>query len=394
MTTPIRIALDIGELHFLETYRANTCLGVLRYAQTQGAWELYFNDQHYSLLGKYRTLEELPPLGVRGIIMATCNAEKWARVQALGLHGVALCNADPAPGMPAVLTDDEEVGAMAADHFVERGFRHLGFCGSHSVPWDETRWRGFRDRARHHCLEPLHFESRHTNDPGGNLQRAGALEQWLRVSPRPLAVLGADDTHAFQVLDMAKRQGIAIPRELGILGVDNNPLICTATSPTLSSMELDPFGVGYRAAQLLDELLAGGSYPEPVLIPPLAIHVRQSTDILAVDDAMVVAAMTFIRQNLASPIGVDEVARAVAVSRRTLEVRFREVLSTTVGEHIRQQRIAKAKNLLHDRHVSIDQTAHLVGYRTGSHFCSAFRAQTGESPGQWRQKHLGRQAPG
>jgi LacI family transcriptional regulator len=381
----IRIAVDFGAIHFLENYRANAYLGVLRYAQSRGGWEIFYNEEHFSLMGKFQRLEDLPRLGVRGIVMSTCDPEKWRLIRGMGLKAVCLSNDPPVRGLPLVLSDDALAGKLAAEHFAERGFRHLGFCGSKEVSWDRARWEGFNAAAQSSGATTKHFESGHNKGVAANRATATRLAKWLLAAPRPFAVLGADDAHARQALDIALRHGLRIPHDVAILGIDNNPLICTATSPALSSIELDPFGVGYRAASLLDELLSGAKVaPGPILLPPKGVRDRESTDVLASGDPVLITAVEFMKRSLGEPIGVDEIAQAAGVSRRTLEIRFREAFGSTVARSLFERRIAKAKNLLQDLHLTIDQVAAEVGFRTTSHFCARFRETTGQSPAAWR----------
>lgn len=382
-----RIALDIGSLHYLETYRATACRGVLRYAQTAGTWELLYNDHHFSLTGKYRRLADLPRLGAEGIILFCCDRRQRQQLQRLPLVAVTLSSDAPGAGLPAVLSDDEAVGRLGAEHFLERGFRSLGFCGAPAVPWDAARWRGFAERAAALGAEASLFRSVHSSDPAASRRLGRRLSGWLAAAPKPFAVLGADDTYAFQVLEAAQRLGLRVPQEVAVLGVDNNLLVCSSTQPPLSSIEQDAFQAGYRAAQMMEDLLNGAAPPRaPLLVAPRGVQVRASSDVFAVADPVVEAAVAFIGERLAQPLGVEAIAAAAGVSRRTLEVRFSARLGTTLNRFLRQRRLERAKALLLDPNLSVQEVARLSGYPSPSHFCAQFREATAATPAVWRQQ--------
>src|SRR5207249_2912841 len=124
-------------------------------------------------------------------------------------------------------------------------------------------------------------------------------------------------------------------------------LLCELARPPLTSVIAPAEHVGYEAAALLDRLLAGQKPPErPLLFPPLGVVARQSSDLLAIEDAAVAAAVRFIRAHGHQPIQVRDVLEAVPVSRRSLELRFQKVVQRTLWEEIRRVHLERAKNLL------------------------------------------------
>ena len=96
--------------------------------------------------------------------------------------------------------------------------------------------------------------------------------------------------------------------------MDNEELACTRYPP-LSSVVPNARMIGYEAAALLDRLMR--SEPEPtnqLTIPPVEVATRLSTDINAIPDSDVAAAVRFIREHACQGIGVDDVLSRLPVS--------------------------------------------------------------------------------
>ena len=118
--------------------------------------------------------------------------------------------------------------------------------------------------------------------------------------------------------------GLNIPDEIAVLGVDDDDLECMMATPPLSSVAIPAEQIGYEAAQLLDRIMSGEKVSkEPVVLPPIRVVTRQSTDTLAVDDPAVAAALVFIRQNIAENLSVAKIVAEVGIVRRELERKFR-----------------------------------------------------------------------
>lgn len=97
-------------------------------------------------------------------------------------------------------------------------------------------------------------------------------------------------------------------------------------TPALTSVKLNAERIGYEAAALLDRLMAGEAAPNrPVLIEPLGVITRRSSDLVATDDPEIARAVQFIRQAACDGISVGDIVQEVAISRSALERRMRGV---------------------------------------------------------------------
>jgi len=179
-----------------------------------------------------------------------------------------------------------------------------------------------------------------------------------------------------------------VPDEVAVIGVDNDELICDLTTPPLSSIALNHEKAGYRAAQLLDKMMAGKRVDSKSIISLEASHVvtRQSTDVLAIDDQEVAKALRFIHQHSNEAIQVSDVADIVTVSRRVLECRFREVLNRSVHDEIRRARVERASRMLVATDLTVSQIVLRLGYPSDKHTTRQFRKEKGMTPLQYRKK--------
>jgi len=291
-------------------------------------------------------------------------------------------------------TDHRACARLATDHFCEHWFRHFAFCGYPGVNFSDQRCASFVERVSD-CGHTVNvFAPPCDADEGDDLLRREArgelpntqLARWLQSLARPVAVFACNDVRGRQVLTACSRAGLSVPDDVSVLGVDNDEVICDLSTPPLSSVKPDTKRIGYEGAALLDRLMAGELAPkEAVFIPPKGIHVRQSSDVVAVEDCDVVAALRFIRDHACDGINVDDVAQHVALSRATLDRRFQFALGRSPKAEIDRLRVNRAKQLLAETEYKIAAIATMTGYGTAPQFVTAFKRLTGFTPGKYRE---------
>lgn len=218
-------------------------------------------------------------------------------------------------GLPRIASDMRAIGRMGAEHLLERGFRHFAFCGFSQETWSDGRREGFRDAVRQAGHDCAVYESawRGPHVPAWDKDQQ-RLVAWLRSLPKPLGLLACNDLRAQQVLNACHTLEVNVPEAMAVVGVDNEEVLCELCDPPLSSVAPHPERIGYEAAALLDQLMAGATVPvRETLIPPLAVIARESSDITRIDDPDVAAALTFIRQNACSGASVEQVVAHVSI---------------------------------------------------------------------------------
>ena len=171
------------------------------------------------------------------------------------------------------------------------------------------------------------------------------------------------------------------------MGVDNDPMVCDFCDPPLTSISRNDYQVGWEAAALLDQMMAGNPAPEkPVRIPPAGVVERRSTDTVAVEDPLVAEAIQYMRQHVGEHFGVEELLEQLPLSRRSLEYRFRSSLGRSPYDYLNQIRVDKAKRLLSDPHrSSLTKIAMDCGFGDLRRFRIVFQRLVSANPAEYRQ---------
>ena len=292
--------------------------------------------------------------------------------------------------LPRVAGDHYLIGSLAAEHFIERGFRNFAWFSPYKDAVAQLRFGGFREtlgRVGAVCDSWI-FELPSNEYRDEWMEKCEFLEQRLKIAPKPLAVFAFCDFDAANVLDACANAGLAVPDEVAILGSDNNELICESVRVPLSSVNHDLEGIGFEGAALLHRLMQGGRAPKNVkLIPPKAITVRQSTEVLAINHDPTRRALQFLQQNYRKRIGAEGVAAVCGMSRRKLDISFHKHLGRSISEQLSALRIIRAKELLLKTSLSAADVAAETGFNTPQYFSSVFRRATGLTPRHFRLKH-------
>ena len=383
---PIRIGLVFG--YGLSYYR-DIVRGIRAFAEARPLWSFT------PIAPEPDALEVLHLLGLDGLIAHVFTHDLGEAILRLGKPSVNVSGVLPDLAMPRVMADHEQVGRLAAGHFLDRGLRHFGFLGYTTHAFSTGREAGFRSEAeRAGCRvesylsdDPLHPE------PTGLWRWDDGLQRWLVGLSRPVGVLASHDIQGVQLSEACRRAGLRVPDEVALLGVDDDDLFCEVARPSLSSVALPGERIGFEAARMLEGLITGRdrhTSPRTLLLPSPGVVTRHSSDVLAIQDGDVAAAVRYIRAHALGPIGVPDVLDAVAVSRRSLERRFRSMLGRGLGEEIRRVRMEKAKGLLSGTEMPIAQVATNSGFSEAKHLSTAFRQEAGLTPTEYRRRSRAR----
>jgi LacI family transcriptional regulator len=293
-------------------------------------------------------------------------------------------------GIPKIRPDNTAIGRLGAAHFMERGFRTLGFNGYENEVWSRERRDGFAEATRlagKKC-EVLDVEYPDDPTPAWEARQTAAISQWLRHMPRPAAVMACCDMQAQLVITAAREAGLHVPEEVAVLGVNNDPLRCDLGTPPLSSVATNAFQSGYLAAECLAGLM-DGLQPEAgdVRVAPAGVVCRQSTDTFAINDRIVAAAIHYIREHACHGLTVGQVLRQVYTSRSVLEKKFRAHLKCSPQTEIRRVQVAKISQLLQETDFPLKKIAGLTGFEHVEYLCVVFKRLMGLAPGAYRKQH-------
>jgi LacI family transcriptional regulator len=289
----------------------------------------------------------------------------------------------------SLVCDDAAIAEAVAALLARHGLTEFGYIGSRLMAtW--ARWNAARRDAFVKALEARGF-SAHVYRPlprrAGFQAEFDALAAWLKELPKPCGLFVSYDQRAMRVLNICRAEGIAVPEQIQIVGVDNEEWICENTSPTLTSIEPDFEGAGYRAAEALLAMMDGAPGGRTETFGIRRVIERMSTTDTHGSMNRAVRARDFIRRNAGEPITVAMLAKRLGCSLRTLQTSYRAVFSTTVWDDIAEAKLEKAKQLLVESRAPIGDIPGLVGFESAPYFTRFFKRRTGMSMREWRRRH-------
>jgi LacI family transcriptional regulator len=373
-------------------YDINVMAGVAAYLQKSGSpWNIYLEQRALS----QQHLPELRTWRGDGILADLDDPHVASQVLTSRIPAVAWGSGfgwyDPASGIPYFDSDNRAVARLVADHLLERGFRRFafyGFCKSRITEFSLQRGEAFGE-----CVRAAGCRLWMNTGPYEGLRNWEMLQlrlrSWLESLPKPIGLMAANDKAAHRILEACRASNIRVPEDVAVVGVDNDEMLCQLSNPPLSSVEQGARRIGFRAAELLDRLMSGRRQgPRKYVIPPEGIVVRRSSDVIAVADGNIAAALAFIQARAGDGIKVQDVAQAMPLSRSQLDRRFRSVVGRTIHDEIRRVRLDQARRFLLETSLPLKQIARRCGYRTVQHLTEVFSEVVGVAPGQYRRQHL------
>jgi LacI family transcriptional regulator len=369
----VALAIDMAS-----SYGPGLLRGIGEYARLQGGWT--FVGEPGEIRGK-----------VDGILALVRSPVQAARLRARRIPFVDLDYAIPGLRKSwGVCHDEAAVATLAARHLRDCGLRSFGWAGWERDASTRTWWETERREAYLAVLRREGFEASVFPRPARGDETAALLD-WVRSLPRPCGILAANDLRGRHVIEAARAAGKRVPEDVAVIGVDDDPVLCELSHPPLSSIALDTRSIGFEGAALLERLMAGLSAPRRLrMLPPLGVTARRSTDLLAVADAPIAAALRFMKAALGRPIGVTELAAAAGLARRSFEARFRRELGRSPYQELLKMRCDRVADLLTGTDWPLKRIASACGFAYVEQMHAAFRGRFGATPARFRR---GREGP-
>lgn len=361
--------------------------GVARFQQENGPWSIFFEPHG---------LDDPPPAWLKDWdgdgILARVNSGRMANaIVETGLPAVDVRGALPGLGLPFIGVDNGPVADLAYSHLRDCGLRHFAFCGTPrgENPNQDLRCDHFVQLVEadgHECRTWLGEQTPPRNTTWEEQQQE--IAAWLTDLPRPIGIMTCHDDRGQQVLDACRRAGLAVPDEVAVISVDNDPYLCNLCTPPLTSIDVNPSRVGYECAALLQRLMNGeqAELQTTLLGPPRGIAGRRSTDMLSIDDQEVAAAIRYIRENATEGILVSDVVARAKKSPSTLERRVKRILGRTIKAEITRVRLSRAMLLLSETELPISKIAARSGFGEPKYFCEVFRKHEAITPTEFRRR--------
>jgi LacI family transcriptional regulator len=365
----------------------------LGYDSARGILDYGHQVGHWRFVGIGRTpftemdrLQHDQPDGVIGEFASLTAAMPMIEA---GITAVNMTRAVDNVPLPAVWPDDEAIGRMGAEHLLERGFVNFAFFGSDDDGSSLPRMVGFSEvirAAQHRCEQRI--------QPSAEVPNIYELiPGWLEELPKPVAIMAHQDYVARLTVDAAVEQGLTVPEDVAVLGVNNYRWNSILAAVPVSSIELDRYRMGRLAAETLDALMAGGTAPPPRLVPPVGAVTRRSTEIVLTEDPLVTQVVGYIRDHCQEGLAVDDLMDQVRVSRRNLEKRIKKATGLTPQAAIFRGQIEKAKHMLTHSHTAIEAISRACGFRQPARLNQVFKRMTGMTPGEFRRQRYTSESP-
>ena len=336
----------------------------------------------------------VPTSGIDGIISCFGNDMDFMRGLLKALPHVPIVFASVGRGVAtvpsrrsaAIFCDQASVASAAADLLVHHGLSEFGYVGSRYekavVTWDAERSDAFCGAiAKRGFRAAVYSPSNADAD-----KELSDLSSWLRELPKPCGILVSDDMRAMHVLNVCRADGIAIPEQIQVVGVDNEEWICCHTAPTLTSVEVDFEGCGKKAAETLVAMMSGRRFTRRASFGVRHVVQRMSTTDMHGSTNRAVRAREWLLANCRRPIEGTECAAALGCSTRTLQLSYKSVFGHTMQQDLIDMRLGYAQKLLSDTDVPVCRVPESCGVKASSHFMRQFKTHTGMTMLQYRRR--------
>ena len=280
----------------------------------------------------------------------------------------------------------KEFGAYAANFFINQNFSNYAFIGMKDILWSISRYEGYSEQI--HTTKKTETARYDVENFQNEIE---AISKWLSSLPKPVAMLACNDFMARQVTEICQLQGIKIPEEISLLGVDNDEFMCNISSPTLSSIKLNFEKHGYDIAQTLFKMIQEKrTWPARIPVEAMGVVERMSTNRKIIADPYIREIVDFINRNYTQEIDVKKLTSFIPLSRRAIELKFKkEMYPHTITSYMLKLRLDHFSRLLENSDLPISTAADKAGFVDSSNFSTLFKKHKGMTPSEYRKKYKG-----
>ncbi len=369
----------------LESSRAfgrQLIIGIARYSKLYGPWTFF--KEAIDLKSSIPHLTSWKPDGI--IMRDSLITKELLRLKVPTI--LVIHNSSYPKDLPIIKTDSPVIARMASEHFIEKGFKNLAFCGFDNYDWSKERKLYFNKLNLKAGLKTHNYASAEKTRKQDWESEQQQMCRWIKKLPKPVGIFACNDDRGQHVLEVCKLINLKVPEEVAVIGVDDDPMICELEDPPLSSIALNVESAGFEAAKLLDRLINKKKIAgKQIMVRPSHIVQRQSSDILAVDDSEVALAIQYIKNNAKNKILVKDIVGTTRISRRTLEKRFKMTIHRSIHNEIQQVRVELISKLLIETDLPISQITALFNFTDVEHISRFFKKQKGIGLREFRKLH-------
>lgn len=363
-----------------QAYGRSILHGLLQEARRFPAWELLFDTLREPDLNSHTNRP------VDGIISEYGDDARADWLAGRGVPTVVISGPARVPGCGWVRIDNERVGQIAFEHLFERGLRQFAVAGYRDSFSSQQRLAGFRAAAIQRGIDAAAISVHQVSHfPGDFVAERPELIPWVRSLLKPVGVFATTLDHARNVSLACEEAQVHVPDEIALIGCNHDPLTAEMAHPPLTSIDHGALDLGVQAVRLLARLLDGEPVPdEPVVVEPIGITLRQSTDLQAVSNRHVARAMRLIRERASMGLTVEQLLAEIPLGRRAFELAFRSHIGRSPHQQIIRTRLDHACQLLRTTTLSLPLIAEACGYRYAAQFSAAFKKHLGIAPSAYR----------
>ncbi len=358
--------------------------GMARYVHTSGSVQLFRPPPFWVTWDEFSLVDFILESKVDGIIMI--ERDDMNQLLELGIPiVVSPYTRRRIPGAVNLVTNHKAMGRMAAEYLIRCGFRQFAFCGYKEMFWSTDRLTGFRERLNESGFVPEVYLGTETSPVDEKVR----LLIWLNNLPLPTGIMACADERGRELIELCVSCGLRVPDEIGVIGVDDDDLLCDLSPVPLTSIANTAERGGFEAIKRIVQMVRAGkrSLKPDIVVEPSYCVGRLSTDFINTEDPALAKAIRFIREHVQKLISVEDVAKASGLSRRVLEKRFKQNLGASVYAEIRRTKVDFFSRLLLESTRTVAEISEQLGFEGVEHVSRYFKAQTGMTPREYRIKY-------
>lgn len=372
---------------FSSGYSRNLLKGIVRYSKEVGNWSFQRMPLYYRMLYGENGVVEWAKKWQADAIIAQLSDVNIELLNDLNIPIIVQNYRDRNKAVSNLTGDYFNTGVMAAKFFLNRGYRNFAFYGFKGAIWSRERADGYSHEIEKQGYKLAVLENDNKDKEEWSYNHT-VLGNWLQSLPKPVALFACDDHFALQISETCNVYNINVPDDIAILGVDNDDLLCNISDPPLSSIVLDVENGGYNAGKLLHQLITKEiTEPFNIVVNPLIIERRKSTEKYAVSDKNIRTILNYIEKNYANHLSVEELVKQVPLSRRVLEKKFNEETGESLYQYIQNYRIDQFTRLLITTDYSLFEAALQSGFENYKNVSRVFRKYKSLSPAEYRKRY-------
>ena len=361
-----------------------TVRGILDYTLQHGLWDVWIDPKGQNETFSLPKGEQFDGVIARVSTKQLQNDLKASRLPIVNVSGIQFGKSP----FPRICVDQKMSADLALEHFKSRALKHFAYVGPRHLDYVKQHVRAFEHAVSISGMKCHAYVNKTTGrDDYFWHPSQKRLITWLRNLPKPIGIY----TWGFEVgrdlILACRKAGLQVPHDVAILGGDYDELLSDASHPALSGILTPAQQVGYQAASILHQQFQGKPVSrEPIFLPPKTVVERLSTEVMAIDDPQILQAIQYLQAHACENITVDDILRKVPMARRALERKFKSLLGRSPAKEICHIRIQRARKLLSETNLSMQDIAEACGYTSYTYLGNVFKKETGQSPGRYRKE--------